>query len=430
MKSTKWIGWTLSAAVAWGLAASTARAQAPATKPAAPQATAPEAGAPQAAAQAPVEISPEAKTELDQIRAAYGKLHSLKLAGTVQANIDVGGQKHDQHAEFTSSYSAPNQFKHEVPGQIVVGSTGEKAYIYSAKEQRYLQVDAPKGKVPSQQQPPFVAQLLGRENPSLLMALSSDAAAELTAGATSVQKTPDVKVGDTAYTALKIEAAHGTEHVLVDSKTHLVKQVELDLSKMLEKQGAPNVKQAVLTFNYTQAQADAPVKAEQFAWTPPADALDASKAPPAQPKAEAESLTGKPAPDFTLEGLDGKQQTLSKMKGSVVVLDFWATWCPPCRESLPHLDALKKELAPKGLKVFAVNIQEEKPKVEEYIKKNNLTFAVLLDAQGKVAMDYKANAIPQTVVVGKDGTVKKVFVGFGPDTEKNLRQTVEAAMKE
>jgi thiol-disulfide isomerase/thioredoxin len=428
MKSRKWIGWTLSAAVACGLAgfaATTTHAQTPATQPAAPEAAGPQIQA------APVaKVSPAAKAELDRIRTAYGNLHSLSMVGTVQANIDVNGQKQDQHAAFTSSYNAPNQFRHEVPGQILVGSTGQKAYIYSEKEKQYLQADAPKGKVASQQLPPFVAGLLSRQNPSLLMALSTDAAAELTAGALTVDKSPDVKVGNESYTALKIQTTHGDENVLVDSDTHLVKQVKLDLSKMLQQQGAPNVKQAELTFDYTKTQPDAPVKAEQFAWAPPANATDAAKAPKAQPESEADELTGKPAPDFTLTGLDGKQQTLSKMKGSVVVLDFWATWCPPCRESLPHLDALNKDLAPKGLKVYAVNLQEEKPKVQDYITKNKLAFPVLLDTQGKVAMEYKANAIPQTVVVAKDGTVKKVFVGFGPDTEKNLRQVVEEAMKE
>jgi thiol-disulfide isomerase/thioredoxin len=428
MKSTKWIGWTLAAAVAWGLSATAARAETPATQPA--PAAQKEAGEDMVApAPAPAKVSPQAQAELDQIRTAYGKLHSLSLAGTVQANIDVNGQKQDQHATFTSSYNAPNQFRHEVPGEIIVGSTGQKAYIYSEKENQYLQADAPQGKVASQKLPPFVAGLLSRQNPSLLMALSTDAAAELTAGALTVNKSPDVKVGDESFTALQIETTHGDEHVLVNSDTHLLKQVKLDLSKMLKEQGAPNVKQAELTFDYTKTQPDAPVKSEQFAWSPPANATDAAKAPKQQPESAATDLAGKPAPDFTLTGLDGKEQTLSKMKGSVVVLDFWATWCPPCRESLPHLDALDKELGPKGLKVYAVNLQEEKTKVEDYIKKNNLSFKVLLDTQGKVAMEYKANAIPQTVVVAKDGTVKKVFVGFGPDTAKNLHEAVEEAMK-
>lgn len=427
MKSKKWIVLTLAAATACGVMTLPLQAAGPAAAPQEVPATRP--AEPLSVKPAPAKISPQAQATLDQIRQAYGNLQSLSLAGTVDAKIDVAGQRHDQHATFTSAFKAPNQFRHEVPGEILVGSTGAKAYIYSEKDKQYLQTDAPQEKVSPAKMPPFVAGLLSRQNPSLLMALSKDAAAELIAGAVSVEQSPDEKVGQTSYTALQIQTPQGNEHVLVDPSTHLVKQVKLDLSKMLEQQGAPNVKQAELVFDYSTTQTDAPLNAAQFAWTPPKDAVDASKQPPPQQEAQANELEGKPAPDFTLDNLNGGTQSLSQLKGSVVVLDFWATWCPPCRESLPHLDALYKELSPKGLKVFAVDLQEEKSTVSDYIKKHNLTFPVLLDSTGKVGGLYKANAIPQTVVVAKDGTVKKVFVGFSTEMETQLRQTVEEAMK-
>jgi thiol-disulfide isomerase/thioredoxin len=145
-----------------------------------------------------------------------------------------------------------------------------------------------------------------------------------------------------------------------------------------------------------------------------------------------EQLEGKPAPDFSLDTLDGKKIKLSDLKKNVVVLDFWATWCPPCRKSLPHVEEVskKKDLADKGLKVLAVNAQEDKAKVEKFMKDNNFTFTVPMDKDGKVMQDYGIQGIPTTIVVSRGGKVHKVFVGFGDDSPKQLDKAIEEAMKE
>jgi thiol-disulfide isomerase/thioredoxin len=128
--------------------------------------------------------------------------------------------------------------------------------------------------------------------------------------------------------------------------------------------------------------------------------------------------------------MDGKDVALKDLKGKVVVLDMWATWCPPCRASLPHLDKLYQSVKDKGVNVFAVNLQEEQDDVAAFVKKTNLTVPVLLDKDGAVAQSYKASAIPQTVIIGKDGKVAKVFVGFGgEETARDMKAAVEKAMK-
>ena len=143
-------------------------------------------------------------------------------------------------------------------------------------------------------------------------------------------------------------------------------------------------------------------------------------------------LEGKPAPGFSLETLDGKPIQLSDLKKNVVVLDFWATWCPPCRKSLPHIEELskKKDLADKGLKVLAVNAHEDKDKVEKFMKDGNYSFTVPMDKDGAVMKDYGIKGIPTTVVVSRGGKVHKVFVGFGDDSPKELDKAIEEAMKE
>ena len=119
--------------------------------------------------------------------------------------------------------------------------------------------------------------------------------------------------------------------------------------------------------------------------------------------------------------------SLADLKGHVSVLDFWATWCGPCVESLPHIDKINSDYADKGLKVYAVNLQETKPQVQKFLMSQKLTLPVLLDSDGATAKNYMANAIPETVIIGKDGVVKKVIIGFGGGDP--VREAVDAEMK-
>jgi thiol-disulfide isomerase/thioredoxin len=145
------------------------------------------------------------------------------------------------------------------------------------------------------------------------------------------------------------------------------------------------------------------------------------------------SLKGKPAPEINLKTVDGKDVVLSKMKGKVVLVDTWATWCPPCKASLPHIQKLAtdKDLADKGLVVWAVNDMETKPQVEAFMKENKYTFTVPMDEKGAMLKAYFIAGIPTTIVVGRDGTVKDTFVGYGGEqTAKQIADVVNKALAE
>lgn len=144
------------------------------------------------------------------------------------------------------------------------------------------------------------------------------------------------------------------------------------------------------------------------------------------------SLKGQKAPDITLNTLDRKGFTLSKHRGNVVVLDYWATWCPPCRKSLPHFNKLANdaELAERGLRVFAINSRENLPTIQKFIEENNYTFPVPIDPQGKFGQLYRVRGIPTTVIVGRDGTIRDVFVGFGDGSAQQIDRAIEEALAE
>ena len=150
-------------------------------------------------------------------------------------------------------------------------------------------------------------------------------------------------------------------------------------------------------------------------------------------RADSDDLRGKAAPDFTLKTVDGKEVTLSKLKGKVVVLDFWATWCAPCRLSLPHLQKLSTdaEKAKKGLVVLAVNAGEDKDQVLPFVASNNYSFTVPMDATGRTKEAYGLEGMPTTIVIGRDGKIFAVFVGFNEEeSAREVDAAVEAALKQ
>ena len=138
------------------------------------------------------------------------------------------------------------------------------------------------------------------------------------------------------------------------------------------------------------------------------------------------AMVGKPAPDFKLPLLDGKPFQLSALKGQVVVLDFWATWCGPCMQTMPQVERVTKEFADRGVRLVAVNLQEAPKDIKAVLTRQHLDVTVALDRDGVVAEKYNATAITQTVVIDREGNVARLYIGGGNDFDQRLR---EALMK-
>jgi peroxiredoxin len=385
-------------------------------------------------------VSPDARQVIDQVDAAYGKIQKLELAGTFSADLDAAGQKLKDSKPFTATYAAPNKFRHVMQEDILVGSTGDKVYAYMDHHKLFAQADAPKEKGGLEKFPEPLPQVMPMQNPALMFAVVKSAAAEMTGSFSDIRKVDDTKLDgeQAAYQTLLMTLPNKmVVTMLFHPQTHLLRQASTDLKPMFESRGTPSVKHATMVVNYTTVKAndEAKVADDQFAWAPPEGARDQAEMAAAPgggggAPGEAAELEGKPAPAFAVKGIDDRQVSLKDLKGKVVVIDMWATWCPPCRASLPHLDKLYEDMKDKGVAIYALNVQEDKEDVQNFIKTTNLKTPVLLDADGSVSQAYRATGIPETVVIGRDGVIKKVIVGFGgEDTAKELRQAVEAAMK-
>jgi peroxiredoxin len=123
---------------------------------------------------------------------------------------------------------------------------------------------------------------------------------------------------------------------------------------------------------------------------------------------------GKLAPDFELTTLEGKTANLSDYKGKKVILNFWATWCPPCKAEMPHMQNFYENNKDNGIEVLTVNLtnmEKSKSDIEKFVKDYSLSFAVLLDEEGTIGMQYQAFTIPTSYIIDSNGIISKKIVG-------------------
>ena len=132
---------------------------------------------------------------------------------------------------------------------------------------------------------------------------------------------------------------------------------------------------------------------------------------PSEPQGVAE--IGRAAPNFILRDLGGQEVTLDQFKGKIVLLDFWATWCGPCRLVMPLLERLQKEYSDTMVQL-AINVMEPNDMVEEYVREQGIHALVLMDQEGFVSLSYGAIGIPTQVLIDKEGIVRFIQEGFSP----------------
>ena len=138
-------------------------------------------------------------------------------------------------------------------------------------------------------------------------------------------------------------------------------------------------------------------------------------------------IVGRPAPAFDLETLDGGRLSLADLRGSPVVVNFWASWCIPCREEAPLLTAAAEEYEPQGLQVIGIVYQDSAESAREFVTRYGQTYPGLLDPDGRTAIDYGVFGIPETFFIDRGGIVRARQVGAV--TEDDLRSQIEAILR-
>ena len=136
------------------------------------------------------------------------------------------------------------------------------------------------------------------------------------------------------------------------------------------------------------------------------------------------------APDFTLKSKQDGNVRLSEQRGNIVLVNFWASWCGPCREELPEMEALYQEYQDLGFEILAVNVDDEESKADVLLDDIEVSFPVLYDTKGTVSELYDVSAMPTTVMIDRDGNQRLLHMGYRAGDEKKYEKAIKLLMRE
>lgn len=139
---------------------------------------------------------------------------------------------------------------------------------------------------------------------------------------------------------------------------------------------------------------------------------------------------GEEAPDFRAKSHEGNNERLAEFRGKVVLLNFWATWCGPCRQEMPELEKLQQQYSAQGFTVLGLNIDNQIQDVNAYLKDVPVSFPILFDPKQKISQRYNVSEMPNTVIIDRDGKVRHVHKGYQPGLINKYETEIKALINE
>ena len=365
---------------------------------------------------------PDADTLTKQAESAVKRLHSLRYQDEVTTDTSFGGQSMKATLEVSRAVLNPGKMRMESKAQgisLVVASDGEATWVYSSMGNEYTRKAAALG-------PEGMMDAMGMS--SMMPNMKDVHLTQKTTGEESITidgQKHDCWVVHTDIGGMQLPAAAKNAKVedavmttWIDKKLGI--DLQTDTSMKINMAGMST--QTRMHSVKKNLEIDIAIPDSYFAFVPPAGAKEVDKislfptlAPPA--------LVGKAAPDFTLSTVEGKAYSLSALKGKPVLLDFWATWCGPCRKAMPLVEKLSQEYKDEGLTVLGVDAREEREVVAAFLKKTPLPYAAVLSGESTVLADYEVKGYPTFVLVDREGKIAAYEIGFGG--EEMLRGMLE-----
>jgi peroxiredoxin len=381
------------------------------------------------------QVEAKADAVLTRMDAFYRGLKSLKLDLEVQLHMEAEGMKQEITSTWGVALQRPNQLAilHKLgQNQFTFVCDGRKTFVHIPATKRYLEKPAPPSLDVFFAEQSEAALLLQQGVPFFALLIAPNPRARLLEEVAAV-----TYAGVEMWQGAECHKLHGAQKQfdwdlwIESGKQPLVRKVVMDMGKTAQAMAdrAPQMKAArwQIEIQFNQVELGPTLADDAFAFTPPASAKKVDSFRP-QPNEEEgpHPLLGKPAPNFELDQLDGPKLTLAKHKGqAVVLLDFWATWCGPCRKSLPVLADVAAKFKDQGLVFYAINQREKAETIRDFLANQSFKLPVALDSEGKVGGDYGVEGIPQTVLIARDGRVQAVHVGYDPAQKDTLTKQIE-----
>lgn len=378
-------------------------------------------------------LDSKANQVIQQASKYISGLKSFRTEIDMIMKIEAEGMKQEMTSKYSLALQKPNKFAMVLNSGMFGGTIvcdGKDVFSYTPMIKKYTKEKAPESlsnlknlKTTGAMDLTFIAKFIIHENPYDLIMEEAKSGEYVGLEDLDGKKfhhlklTADLDGEETDFDVWVNEDENPTIHKIVP-----------DISKALAKSGEDmpggfeNMKVDVeLVFKNWEVNVD--LSDDTFSFTPP-EGVELAGPPKPHP------LLGKPAPLFKLELLEGGEFDLAQHKDkNIVILDFWATWCGPCKKVMPILEEIAKEYKDKGVVVVAVDLREEPEKIRSFLEEQGLHPTVALDKDGKVGSLYEAKSIPQTVIIGTDGSVQAVHVGSTATTKEALKKELDELLE-
>ena len=362
-----------------------------------------------------IKLDPQADALLRQASNYYKNLQSFRVDQLVTYKVKTNTEQEEWQSKYELKVKRPGRFAMNLLdgeyGQNIV-TDGKETMVYTPYEFSYRLWDFT-GKL-EDLLPLVNAEMVGGAEPyHLQLFLDSDPYDEVTRGAKQVAYAGEEAVDDVPCQRIQFEEGGVKwEMWIAKGDTPQIQKMRAELTPLLLARisSPPPGLAFEAEHRFSHWETNGEIADAHFEIDPPK--LD---------------LLGETAPDFTLRQLDDKAFRLSEQKGKyIVILDFWATWCPPCQKSMPILEKVAAEFKDQGVILVGVNQGEEKPLIKHFLELKNLKLLAVMDELGMVAEQYKVEGLPKTVIVDKDGIIQSAHMGVVDGMEEALREELKA----
>jgi peroxiredoxin/outer membrane lipoprotein-sorting protein len=353
---------------------------------------------------------PSAPEILNQVAQTYKGLRAYQFVAVETTEILARGMRQSGETHLALAAVKPDKYRltfKDDSKEIILVADGETTWTYMPKLKQYTKQQAA---VSGDDDEGDGEQADTLTTARRALVLLYEGVGRYAASA-ALAKDEKVKVGGDRIDCyvVRFQSAKSQHQLWVDKERFIVVR-HLELARQTLNGMLVEVR---LTTNWKEAEIKLPPANDLFTFDPPANAAEVQAL---NLPGERVLLTGKNAMDFELKDIQGVQVRLSDYRGKIVLLDFWATWCPPCRKELPSIEKLHRQFADKDVVVLGIN-DEDSSTVKGFLKKNEYTITTLMDSRKNVHRMYGARAIPTVIVIDRGGVIRAHYIGGRTEAE-------------